>query len=342
MATVKAVLDTTQYVQVSVEPGSFILQSHRDTVRIVFSDVKPALGNTAFHELGGKDSPLTVNFTEEFVWALAMTDRSSLSVTEQRAPIEFTERDSMGVSVFVNDQTTPTLSLHFLQERATTSIPVDTVRDTRVVTLSPGHGALVDDVLQITDTITGEFIQTDILSILGDDVTVDAPMNKVYTPANSDVILAIEDLLVDGSVIPQIFKILPIPSQSGDMVAVNFTIEGTADQDFTTFGSDVALTIGCVLRTKNQAGDFRNLLTFRTNGDIIEHSGSNTFLTPKGGNSTRGFFSKITWGGQHNHGVVIRLDGALNEELQIVIQDDLTAGSNTSFQMVAQGSELQE
>lgn len=257
-------------------------------------------------------------------------------------PVELSARGSLSGAVTLQDQTTPTLSLHFLQEISTVAIAIDTVRDTRTVTLDPGHGAVVNDVLQISDTITGEFIQTDIISILGDVMTIDAPMIKVFTPANSESILALEDLLVDGSVTPQIFKILPIASQSGDMVAVNFVIEGTSDQDFTTFGSDAALAIGCILRVKNQVGDFRNLLSFRTNGDIIEHSGTNTFLTPKGGNSTRGFFSKITWGGQDNHGVVVRLDGALGEELQLVIQDDLTAGVNTSFQMVAQGSEIQD
>lgn len=88
MSTVVANLDTTQYVKVSAGETSLVLQSHRDTVRIAFGHVRPARGNTAFHELGGagKESMLPVPFTRESVWALAMTDRSSLSITAFPAP----------------------------------------------------------------------------------------------------------------------------------------------------------------------------------------------------------------------------------------------------------------
>ena len=83
MTTAVANLDTSQYVKVNSAPGSFTLQAHRDTVRIAFSDVKPALGNTAHHELGGalKESILQIPYTETGIWVLAMTDRSKLTVT---------------------------------------------------------------------------------------------------------------------------------------------------------------------------------------------------------------------------------------------------------------------
>lgn len=83
MPTAKVVLDTTQYVKINSVAGSFTLQSHRDTVRIVFSDIKPARGNDVFHELGGSlnETFLPVPYTETVMWALAMTDTSSLSVT---------------------------------------------------------------------------------------------------------------------------------------------------------------------------------------------------------------------------------------------------------------------
>jgi hypothetical protein len=65
-------------------------------------------------------------------------------------------------------------------------------------------------------------------------------------------------------------------------------------------------------------------------------------LQPKQGNTIKGFTSRLTWGGQSKHGVVIRLDGNLGEELQVLIQDDLvTASANTVFNMIAQGHEVQ-
>jgi hypothetical protein len=83
VSTVVANLDPSQYVKVSNGETALVLQSHRDTVRIAFGHVKPAKGNTAYHELGGagKESMLPVPYTREPVWALAMTNRSSLSIT---------------------------------------------------------------------------------------------------------------------------------------------------------------------------------------------------------------------------------------------------------------------
>ena len=82
MSTGNVLLDTTQYVRINVGLNPMLLQSHRDTVRIVFSDLQPVEGNKAFHQLGGDDPSLHIPYTDVNVWALAMTDQSSLTVTE--------------------------------------------------------------------------------------------------------------------------------------------------------------------------------------------------------------------------------------------------------------------
>lgn len=82
MATSSVVLDITQYVRVNVGYTSMILQAHNDSVRVVVSDAKPALSNTAFHTLGGGDAPLSIDPVDVNIWALAATEKSSLIVTE--------------------------------------------------------------------------------------------------------------------------------------------------------------------------------------------------------------------------------------------------------------------
>lgn len=82
MATSSVVLDITQYVRVNVGYTSMILQAHNDSVRVVVSDAKPALSNTAFHTLGGGDAPLSIDPVDINVWAIAVTDKSSLIITE--------------------------------------------------------------------------------------------------------------------------------------------------------------------------------------------------------------------------------------------------------------------
>lgn len=82
MTTSVANLDVTQYVKINQGLNSILLQAHRDAVRIAFSDLKPAKGNTAFHILGGDDAPLNREVLTTDVWALATTECASLTVTE--------------------------------------------------------------------------------------------------------------------------------------------------------------------------------------------------------------------------------------------------------------------
>ena len=82
MSTAAANLDVTQYVRINIGYTSMVLQAHRDSVRIVFSDAKPAKGNQAFHLLGGGEPPMPFNLINQNVWALAQSTTSSLIVTE--------------------------------------------------------------------------------------------------------------------------------------------------------------------------------------------------------------------------------------------------------------------
>lgn len=88
MPTVSVNLSTTEYVKVNAGFNPMVLQVLRDTVRIVLNDTKPAIDNAVFHILGGKDAPLHFNSVDTNVWALAITDNSSLVVSEtESAPV---------------------------------------------------------------------------------------------------------------------------------------------------------------------------------------------------------------------------------------------------------------
>ena len=82
MATSSVTLDTSQYVRINVAYTSMILQAHNDSVRIVMSDAQPAKSNIAFFTLGGSDAPLPIDPVDVNVWALAISNKSSLIVTE--------------------------------------------------------------------------------------------------------------------------------------------------------------------------------------------------------------------------------------------------------------------
>ena len=97
MATSFVTLDTTQYVRINVAYTAMILQAHRDAVRIVMSDAQPALTNTAFHSLGGENEPLHIDVVDVNIWVLAVSDKSSLIVSESDYAIPNTVTDKNAV-----------------------------------------------------------------------------------------------------------------------------------------------------------------------------------------------------------------------------------------------------
>lgn len=275
----------------------------------------------------------TVNKGVKSLVTTTVVDSSGLSLVTQTSA-----RGETGLSIFMLDQTTDVLDIPFLTERSTSTIAVETAIEDRTVEVAPGHGAQVGDILEIAEMATNRFIQTRILEIAVNVLAVDQPINIVY-PIGTTAIISSDNMLVDGSSTPVIFSILPLPTQAGDMVRILIDIRGTGAMDFSTFGSESALINGCVLRIKREDGTFKNLFNWKNNGEFINRGLDHDFLVNIGGNQ-RAFVGRSTFGGQSKRGVVIRLDGGVGEELQIVIQDNLTAGINTEFRLIAQGHEV--
>ena len=254
-------------------------------------------------------------------------------------PLETTDRGSTGIPVFVQDQTTGPLDINFLNQLVSPSLSADTVVGNYTITVADATSLVAGQTLEIADTTNGTYFYTGtILSVVTTTITLDSPINRIYTTAASTLAASSKAMNVDGSVTPVIFSVKPLPLQSGDITRVIVDILDNADMDFETFGGLSALTNGIVMRINNGDGTYRNLWNFKTNGDIIRQAFDYKFETNNGG-GVRSFASRMTWAGASKHGVAVRLDGALGESLEIIVQDDLTGLS--SMQWVGQGSELQ-
>lgn len=251
--------------------------------------------------------------------------------------MEISNRNDSGLGVFIQGQTTKPLSLPFVTNRVPFTLAQNAVVNSRTITAVAGHGIVVGDVIELSDS--GYFLVCKALIVAGNVITLDQPVNYPYT-TDEEAVKASDNLLVDGSVTPVIFSLKPNLVQAGDITSVNFELIDDLPMDFLTFGGVPALTNGVVIRINNGNGNYFNLFNVKSNGDIIEQSVSHNFLIPRTGVTEYGFASRVVWAGQENHGVVIRLDGSLNESLEIVIQDNLTAG-NIKFQVRGQGSEIQ-
>jgi len=271
-------------------------------------------------------------------------------------PLETSARGDVGIPVYLQDQTTDMLDLYFLQAKTSgLLLAVDTAIDSRSITLATGHGLTTANsaghILEIADTLDARFYQGKILAITGDVVVLSPPMSKIFTVADSVAGTGnpnmVEDaatgVAIDGSVTPVIFTIQPLPQQSGDITRVIMATTSDNASDLQTFGGAPALTVGMTLRAKHQDGTFTNIFTYQDNFDIAIHGFDTGVFAPKLGNAVNGFIARVTFAGQSKHGVAVRLDGALNEELQIVILElmDNTPSGNISVTFIGEGSELQ-
>lgn len=266
--------------------------------------------------------------------------KQSSSQVGLTTPIETSGRGCVGVPIFVQDQTTESLDVPFLLDRGTFNLDGDTVRDSRFFDAVTGHNIVVDEIIELADSAS--FMQTKVLGVVADTIEVDIPVNHVYLSGGTGT-RSTDDMRVDGSVTPQVFSILPLAGQAGDMTRVILTIETTQGMDFTKFGDANALTNGCVLRIKRSNGDFRNQLNFKTNGDFIEKCYDHIPL-PRSGAGGFGLVFRLTYAGQDKHGVAVRVDGDEDEEWQLVIQDDISVATLglLKLRMSAAGHELQE
>jgi hypothetical protein len=251
-------------------------------------------------------------------------------------PTETSTPGNVGVPVFVQDQTTDSLDIRFLRQLSTTTTDAATTIEGYTVAVPSGHGIVAGNVVEIQDN--ANFVQARVLTAASTSITLDTPIGRVY-PSGSFVKVSTSDMRVNGSVTPVIFTVAPNIFQAGDISRVIISIQSSNSMDFSDFGSKSALTRGCVLRAKKSDGTFRTLFNWKTNGSFIEHSFDYTF-EDKAGGGLYGFVAKYTSAGPENQGVAIRLDGALYEELQVVVQDDISTGLSL-FKMLAQGHELQ-
>lgn len=256
---------------------------------------------------------------------------------ELLASFETSARGNTGLGVFIQDQTTQSIDVFFTTKKPDVTTTTVAPQGTHDVDLEPGHNAVVGDVIE--SRTAENFVQAEIIDVVSDTITVSTPFSRTF-PIGTVIGLGSPLLNVLGSqVAPVIFSVDPSSVQNIDITRIILNFIDNSSMDFTTFGSLPQLTTGCTLRYKQADGTFINLFNWRDNGELIERSFDHNFQSKFGGGGPFGFVARSTWAGQDKRGVTIRVDGAFGEELQIVVQDDLT--TLTKFRVVAQGHIVQ-
>lgn len=332
MPTVSVNLDTTQYVQVNSGFNPMVLQCHRDSVRITLSAAKPVLGNAVFHLLSGDDAPLKFDSIDTNVWALAITDKSSLIVSETE-PVPTAIHDGLGnpisslsgaIDVHIADVHNVVINQYIHQDTAVAStVAVQTVIGDISFTVVDATGFIIGRPIHI-NTTTIETTHPTIVNIAGNVITVDRPLDKVHLVGDI-VNQVVTNMAQTGQVgtlaSPQIYVGEPPPGEVWHITRLLFSMIHGAAGDLGLFGDLAKLTNGVVLRSKVN-GQFGTLTNWKNNGDIKTDMFDVEFDPRSGGQgnfgtSGRGSFSRT--------GAVLRLDGDQGDQFQVLVQDDITA-----------------
>jgi hypothetical protein len=195
-----------------------------------------------------------------------------------------------------------------------------TVVDDTTLTLTAGHGASVDDIIVIKET-THSYV-SGILDFAGgaNVPTMDTPLDYDFTTA-AEVCVGNPNLNVLGSLAsPIVAHASPPPGVQWDITRIHVRMIDNTVMDAGTFGGIAALTNGVVLRRTD--GTSKNIGNAKTNGDMIGLASAYSF-DEKPPSGEHGFTVNFVFGGQDHVGVTLRIDGATDDEVQLIIQDDL-------------------
>lgn len=235
-----------------------------------------------------------------------------------------TLEDNGSLPVTLQDSTNPIIMVPLRKEtRAPGVLTADSVIDTHTITVDDATGVTVGMGVLLRSVADNRFSHFHVLAINSLTLTLDSPMDFVYTVANTTVNYFTENMAVDGSVTPQIFSLRAGSSPQiptiADVTRIIIACETATAPALNEFGDIPALAEGCVLRHKD--GAIRNLFNIKSNLELANISYDLQFYSAIG-QGANGFVCRLTFAGQEKMGSVLRV--AADEDLEFQIHDNLT------------------
>ena len=189
----------------------------------------------------------------------------------------------------------------------------------RIINVVSSAGMVVGDHLQIDDAI-GQPIFPTILAINVNAITVDSPIDSDIVAGESVEVVVPDMGLVGTPAAPLLYVLRPPPNYVWHITRILISMTHGTAGDLGLFGNLAKLTNGVILRAK-VSGQYGTFTNWKTNADIKNDMYDLEFDTRSSGGGTygtsgRGSFSRI--------GVAVRLDGNQDDQLEVMVQDDLS------------------
>lgn len=247
---------------------------------------------------------------------------------EPMAAYELSADGTLGLGIFVQDQTTPTLFVKANQVTNTTSLAVAAAVGDTQITVDDDTGINLDDYLGLFSVDTDRFYVGTVYSRAGSNVLrLDSPVDSVFAIGDT-VGTGVTNLAVNGSVTPQIFSLRgadPGIDVTVDITRIIISCTTSTDVDLTKFADIDPLTKGLLMRRTD--GTVQNIINWKSNAELAGSMYDWTVTsTGVGQQGVDGFYSRLTFGGQSKVGVVLRVGPS--ENVEFLIQDNLSAISH--------------
>jgi hypothetical protein len=231
-----------------------------------------------------------------------------------------------GNNVWIGDQFTPIIDAYLVIPSNSGKLLASGVsEDSRDCVFTAGHGASIGDTVCIKEG--DKWYQAKILNVATNDIELDTPFDFAFT-TNADVVIGDHDLSVDGSSSPVIAGVCPPSGAVWDITRLIIHMEDDTIMDSSKFAGGSALVRGVVFRHKNDIKN--NIFNVKTNGELGERAYDIEYDS-KAPAGVFGFRCRRSFGGQDKNGVVIRIYGDRSDEVQVIIQDDLTGINHIHF-----------
>lgn len=276
---------------------------------------------------------------------LLLTGCTTTAISVSPETIKINSSNENTLDVYIQDQHTEIidLKLSILVNNVTLLNP--TVINSNKINISSVSIPTNLQAICLKDINGTAFYQAEILTVIslgGNDyiLIMDSPVDFNFNILDFGCLISI-DLAVDGSITPIIFSISPVnlaDDVEWDITRIIMacggegigpTKEAPDDSDFMV-GTN--LINGIVLRSVN--GIYKNIFNAKTNGELRTRT-SDVNYQDKSKNGLYSTSFRRTFAGQDKNGVTIRLSAEDKDQLQIIIQDDLT--NNFRCQAIVQG-----
>lgn len=172
--------------------------------------------------------------------------------------------------------------------------------------------------------------QAKILSKNGNILTIDTPLDYTYT-SGAELHECSFDLNVNGSTTPVIASIEPMAGIKFDIKNIIISMQHSTAGGDAVFGNLAELTKGIVLRKSN--GIHHTIFNVKTNGQLASNCYDLVYTDRATPTQIYGTRARLNL--SEHTGNVIRLDGNLDEKLELIIQDNLS--SLNLFRVKVQG-----